>query len=169
MWRNIEPPFRSIYKIREFSNCSRNSIQFFFYSMCMMESALLVLKIFSPNFKPLNWAIAFSPAYYVLGAYPCFPSGPLKDYIWCMLLSVLALVTIKLSPNESTVKGSVNWLVIVFVPLFCAQGYVFMCHYHYGGFILEPGPIWLQSCIHAQIASESSHYLDVVKLGIPVI
>ena len=144
MWLNIEPPFKSFYPIHKFENWFRNFIQVYFYSMCAVQSALFVLKIYSRTFKPVNWAIIFSPAYYTLGAYPCFPAGPLKDYIWCMLLTLLALITIKLSPNESTVGGSVNWLVVVVIPLFCVQGYTFLYN-HFPHAPVEQGEIWQQS------------------------
>ena len=74
----------------------RRMIAIFIAVMCILETALVTLKVYS-YLGSLNWGTVFIPTYLILAMHPI---GFYTHSIWCALLSFMVIFTIKLNQSQ---------------------------------------------------------------------
>ena len=74
----------------------RRMIAIFIAVMCILETALVTLKVYS-YLGSLNWGTVFIPTYLILAMHPI---GFYTHSIWWALLSFIVIFTIKLNQSQ---------------------------------------------------------------------
>ena len=84
------------FMLREIPIILRRKIAIYIAMMCILETALFTLKVYS-YLGSLNWSIVFIPTYLILAMHPIVF---FTKSIWWALLSFIVIFTIKLNQNQ---------------------------------------------------------------------